>query len=37
VRWDAQAEANQGEAAAAVPAGLDEFEGAPGAPEGNGS
>jgi segregation and condensation protein A len=30
VRWDAQAEANQGEAAAAVPAGLDEFEGNPG-------
>ena len=37
VRWDAQAEANQGEAAAAVPAGLDEFEGATGAPGGNGS
>ena len=31
VRWEAQAEANRGGAAAAVPAGLDEFEGGTGA------
>ncbi|WP_432564529.1 segregation and condensation protein A [Kineococcus sp. SYSU DK003] len=37
VRWDRDAEANQGGAAAAVPSGLDEFEGAAGAAGGNGS